>query len=61
MKQEYEGCISFTTDGWTSPNHRAFLAFSAHLVPGGVPLCLPLDLIEVAKVGVGHTLHYILP
>jgi hypothetical protein len=48
--QEYDGKINFTTDGWTSPNHRAFVAFSAHFEHNGEPLSLPLDIIEVAKV-----------
>ncbi|KIK76816.1 hypothetical protein PAXRUDRAFT_168183, partial [Paxillus rubicundulus Ve08.2h10] len=48
--REYEGQISFTTDAWTSPNHRAFVAFSMHLEHEGVPLTFPLDVVEVAKV-----------
>lgn len=48
--QEYEGKLNFTTDGWSSPNHRALVAFSAHLEHKGVPLSLPLDIIEVPKV-----------
>jgi len=48
--QEYKGKISFTMDTWTSTNHRAFVAVSVHLEHNGVPLSLPLDIIEVAKV-----------
>lgn len=48
--QEYDGKINFTTDGWSSPNHRALVAFSAHFEHKGEPLCIPLDIIEVAKV-----------
>ncbi|KAG0692591.1 hypothetical protein DFH29DRAFT_817383 [Suillus ampliporus] len=48
--QEYEGKINFTTDTWTSTNHRAFVAVSVHLEHNGVPLSLPLDIVEVAKV-----------
>jgi hypothetical protein len=48
--QGYNGKINFTTDGWTSPNHRAFVAFSAHFEHKGEPLTIPLDVIEVAKV-----------
>ncbi|KIK77422.1 hypothetical protein PAXRUDRAFT_166906, partial [Paxillus rubicundulus Ve08.2h10] len=52
--QEYEGQISFTTDAWTSPNHRAFVAFSMHLKHEGIPLTFPLDVVEVVKVSNLH-------
>ncbi|KAG1748365.1 uncharacterized protein EDB91DRAFT_1235709 [Suillus paluster] len=42
--------INFTTDGWTSPNHRALMAVLAHLEYKGEPLCLLLDIVEVPKV-----------
>jgi hypothetical protein len=48
--QEYDGKINFTTDTWTSTNHRAFVAVSVYLKHNGVPLSLPLDIVEVAKV-----------
>ena len=54
--QKYDGKMSFTTDAWTSPNHRAFIAFSVHLEHKGVPLSMPLDVVEVAKVCDSHTL-----
>ncbi|KAG1878536.1 hypothetical protein C8R48DRAFT_745210 [Suillus tomentosus] len=50
MIKGYPGKVNFTTDGWTSPNHRAFVAVSVHLELNGEPLTLPLDIIEVAKV-----------
>ncbi|KAG2104740.1 uncharacterized protein F5147DRAFT_561732, partial [Suillus discolor] len=50
MLQEYNGKINFTTDGWTSPNHHALVAFSAHFEHKGEPLSIPLDVIEVGKV-----------
>ncbi|KAJ7309291.1 hypothetical protein DFH08DRAFT_719348, partial [Mycena albidolilacea] len=28
---EYDGHLSFATDAWTSPNHRAFVAWTVHL------------------------------
>lgn len=34
----------------THGNHRAFVAFAVHLECDGMPLSLPLDIIEVAKV-----------
>ncbi|KAG2052099.1 hypothetical protein BDR06DRAFT_983285 [Suillus hirtellus] len=48
--QGYPGKVNFTTDGWTLPNHRAFVAVLVHLKLNGKPLTLPLDIIEVAKV-----------
>ncbi len=47
---EYEGKVSFATNAWTSPNHQAFMAVTAHLEHKGEPLCFLLDLIEVSKV-----------
>jgi hypothetical protein len=48
MLQEYEGTLSFATDAWTSPNHRAFVAVTVHFVNNGVPVCMILDVVEVA-------------
>ena len=48
--QEYDGKLSFTTDTWTTPNHRALVAFSVHLQHKGMPLSFPLDVVEVVKV-----------
>jgi hypothetical protein len=53
MYQDYSGKVSFTTDAWTSPNHRAFVAFCVHLEHKGVPLSMPLDVIEVATSHTG--------
>ena len=48
--KEYDGVLNFATDAWTSPNHRAFVAVTVHLEQKGVPLCLVLDVVEVAQV-----------
>ncbi|KAG1752272.1 hypothetical protein EDD22DRAFT_981652 [Suillus occidentalis] len=55
MTSEYEGNINFSTDGWTSPNHRALVAVLAHLEFKGEALCLPLDIVEVPKVKITYT------
>ncbi|KAG1725869.1 uncharacterized protein EDB91DRAFT_1239713 [Suillus paluster] len=47
---EYKGKLNFMTDGWSSPNHCALVAFSVHLEQKGIPLSLPLDIIEVLRV-----------
>ncbi|KAG2094206.1 uncharacterized protein F5147DRAFT_747828 [Suillus discolor] len=56
MLQEYEGRMNFTTDAWTSENHRAFVAVAVHLEHEGVPLSFPLDIVEVATVRKSLTL-----
>ncbi|THH19321.1 hypothetical protein EUX98_g8801, partial [Antrodiella citrinella] len=43
----YAGRISFSSDTWTSPNHRSYMAILAHLEHEGQPLVLLLDLSEV--------------
>lgn len=51
--QEYDGKINFATDAWTSPNHYAYVALTAHLEAKGEPISIVLDVVEVAKVH-GH-------
>jgi hypothetical protein len=48
MLQGYDGALSFATDAWTSPNHKAFIAVTVHYELEGSPICLLLDLVEVA-------------
>ena len=48
MLQEYEGQLNFATDAWTSPNHKAFVAFTVHFAHEGTPFSMLLDLVEVA-------------
>ena len=47
---EYDGRLSFTTDAWTSPNHRVFVAICVHFILRGEPVSMILDLVEVPKV-----------
>lgn len=35
--QEYDRKLSFATDGWTSPNHKAYVAITVHFLKDGVP------------------------
>ncbi|KAH9849694.1 hypothetical protein C2E23DRAFT_686221, partial [Lenzites betulinus] len=56
LLQEYDGRLSFATDAWTSPNHRAFVAITVHLEVNGQPLRMLLDLVEVAKSHSGMNL-----
>ncbi|KIK17266.1 hypothetical protein PISMIDRAFT_76557, partial [Pisolithus microcarpus 441] len=45
--QSYEGRLSFGTDTWTAPNHKAFAAVTVHLIEKGEVLVMPLDFFEV--------------
>jgi hypothetical protein len=54
--KEYEGALNFATDAWTSPNHKAFVAFTVHFEHEGVPISMLLDLVEVAKSHTGENL-----
>jgi hypothetical protein len=47
--KEHEGDLNFSTDGWTSPNHKAFVAVTVHFEVNGIPMCVLLDLVEVAE------------
>ncbi|KIL55108.1 hypothetical protein M378DRAFT_18239 [Amanita muscaria Koide BX008] len=53
MLQEYEGCLSFATDAWTSPNHRAIIAITVHFQHNGMPLSTLLDIVEVPQSHTG--------
>jgi hypothetical protein len=48
--QKHDGKLHFATDAWTSPNHRAFVAVTVHFEHKGSPICMILDVVEVAKV-----------
>jgi hypothetical protein len=54
--QGYDGKLNFATDCWTSPNHCAFMAVTVHMEVRGMPLCLLLDVVEVAKAHTGMIL-----
>jgi hypothetical protein len=47
--QEHDGALSFTTDAWTSLNHKAFITVTVHFENNGKPICMLLDIVEVAK------------
>ncbi|KAF9560223.1 hypothetical protein CPC08DRAFT_613634, partial [Agrocybe pediades] len=56
MLQKHDGKLHFATDAWTSPNHRAFVAVTVHFEHKGIPICLILDVVEVAKSHTGVNL-----
>ena len=47
--EEYDGDLSFATDAWTLPNHKAFIAITVHFEINGEPMCFLLDLVEVTE------------
>jgi hypothetical protein len=49
IQKEYAGKLNFATDCWTSPNHWAYMAITVHLEVKGLPMCLLLDFIEIAR------------
>ncbi|KAJ7144097.1 hypothetical protein C8R44DRAFT_537739, partial [Mycena epipterygia] len=56
LLKEHPGRLSFGTDAWTSPNHRAFVAWTVHLHHEGELVSFPLDVFEVPESHTGETL-----
>jgi len=54
--QDHPGQIHFATDAWTSPNHRAFVAWTVHLHHEGHVLTFLLDIVEVPEVCSIHSI-----
>ena len=42
------GALSFATDAWSSPNHKAYIAVTIHFKNKGVPVSMLLDIVELA-------------
>src|SRR5882757_4068599 len=56
LTQEHEGALSFATDAWTSPNHKAYVAVTVHFENKGVSVVMLLDIVEVARSHSGFNL-----
>jgi hypothetical protein len=56
MYQEHDGALSFATDAWTSPNHKALVAITVHFEHEGILISLLLDIVEVARSHTGVNL-----
>jgi hypothetical protein len=56
--QEHPGHLHFATDAWTSPNHRAFVAWTVHFEYEGSMMSFLLDIIEVPESHSGATLAH---
>ena len=50
LSKDHPGRLHFATDTWTSPNHRAFAAWTVHLEHNGRMFSFLLDIIEVPEV-----------
>ena len=48
--QKHDGKLHFATDAWTSPNYCAFVVVMIHFEHKESPICMILDVVEVAKV-----------
>ena len=48
--------MNFATDMWTSPNHKAYVAFTVHFAHEGAPVSILLNLVEVAESHLGENL-----
>ncbi|KAJ7337718.1 ribonuclease H-like domain-containing protein [Mycena albidolilacea] len=56
--ENYNGWVSFATDAWMSPNHRAFVAWTVHPQHEGQPLVFLLDIFEVPESHMGEILGW---
>ena len=56
MLREHKGTLSFATDVWTSPNHKAFIAVTVHFKNNGELICMILDVVKVAILHPGLNL-----
>ena len=45
--KEHLGALSFATDAWSSPNHKAYVAVTVHFEQDGVPVSMLLDIVRV--------------
>jgi hypothetical protein len=51
-----DGKLNFGTDAWSSPNHKAYVAFTVHFKDHSKPMLMLLDIIEVAESHTGVVL-----
>ncbi|KAH9923721.1 uncharacterized protein BXZ73DRAFT_50916, partial [Epithele typhae] len=51
----YPGRLSFSTDCWTAPNGRPYMAVVVYFIHKTKPISMLLDVIEITEV---HTIYY---
>ncbi|TFK73078.1 hypothetical protein BDN72DRAFT_791600, partial [Pluteus cervinus] len=56
MLRDLPGKISFEADGWTSPNHKAFIGITARFEQDGVLVQVILDIVELPKSHTGFNM-----
>ena len=56
LLRDHTGRLHFGTDAWTSPNQRAFVAWTVHLEHNGQLLLFLLNIVEVPESHTGQTL-----
>src|SRR5215472_1696073 len=56
LLRAHPGMLHFATDAWTSPNHRAFVAWTVHFEYQGHMLALLLDIAELPQSHSGAAL-----
>ncbi|PPQ88236.1 hypothetical protein CVT25_005286 [Psilocybe cyanescens] len=44
---DHPGALSFATDAWSSPNHRAYVAVTVHFEQDGIPVSMLLNIVKV--------------
>jgi hypothetical protein len=54
--QEHNGALTFTTNVWMSPNHKAFITVTVHFQKDGMLIAMLLDLVEVTERHTGEHL-----
>jgi hypothetical protein len=54
--QQIDGTLSFGTDAWMSPNHKAYVAVTVHFEQHGQSISLLLDLVDLACSHTGANL-----
>jgi hypothetical protein len=56
VQQKFDGKLNFATDAWSSPNYKAFVAFTVHFEDHGKPKSMLLDIVEVPQSHMGVVL-----
>ena len=47
--KEHLGALSFATDTWSSPNHKAYVAVTIHFEQDSIPILMLLDIVKVPR------------
>ena len=50
------GGLSYQTNAWTSPNHKAYVAITVTFMSNSIQYMMLLDIVEVVKLHLGVNL-----